>query len=95
MTPWYNGHPGPQAMFSAHPFQSLVEMKDEKEGKCLTFFVKWPIRPLASECHAHDPYSEAPINPARQIVDSAFRCLMKYKKSQSQKAGGPYGTASE
>jgi hypothetical protein len=92
MSPWYNGHPGTNTSFPANVFQSLVEMKGEKEGKCLTFLVKWPIRSLASEGHAHDPYSEAPINPAGQIVDSTFRCLRKSKKPQSLKAGGPYDT---
>jgi hypothetical protein len=95
MSPWRSGHSGTNTIFPAHVFQSLVGTKGEQEGKSLTFFVKWPIRSVASECHAHDPYREAPINPARQIVDSAFRCLRKSKKLQSQEAGGPYATESK
>jgi hypothetical protein len=95
MSSWHRGYPDADAIFPAHIFQSLLETKGEKEGKCSTFLVKWPIRSLASECHAHDPYREAPINPARQIVDSAFRCLRQSKKPQSQKAGGSYDTESK
>jgi hypothetical protein len=95
MSLWRSGRPGTDAVFPGHVFQSLVETQGEKEGKGLTFFVKWPIRSLASECHAHDPYREAPIDPAGKIVDSAFRCLRKSKKSPSQKAGGSYDTESK